>query len=60
MDDEGVGEKRGIWGRWKLIAEHGGFHIWALQSGSGDATSEAGEMTEPARPSIKIGHLIKK
>ena len=58
--DEGVGEKRGIWGRWKLLAGHGGFHIWPLQSGSGDATSEAEEITEPRRSVIKIGHLVRQ
>jgi hypothetical protein len=57
---QGIGEKRGIWGAWRIIREHGGFHIWPLQSGSCDTISQAEELTEPAQPSPKILHLVEK
>ena len=60
VDYQGVGEKRGIWGTWKIRREHGGFHIWPLQSGSGDTTSQVEELTEPAQPATKSRHLVEK
>jgi hypothetical protein len=36
----GVREGKGIWGTWEIgQGLHGGFHIWPLGSGSGDAES---------------------
>ena len=44
----GFREGKGIWGTWEIrIQEHGGFHIWPLQAGAGEAQAEAAASTEP-------------
>jgi len=55
---QGVGEKRGIWGTWKIRIEHGGFHIWPLQSGSGDEDANVEKLTQPGRKANKVRHLV--
>jgi len=49
VDYQGVAENRGIWGTWIIQIEHGDFHIWPLQSGSGDSTAAAEKLTKPSR-----------
>ena len=57
---QGGGEKRGIWGTWEIIREHGGFHIWPLKSGEGESTSQTEELIQPAQPAKKTRHLVAK
>ena len=43
----GFREGRGIWGTWEIRVFRGGFHIWPLNSGSGDELAEPEEKQEP-------------
>ncbi len=56
---QGFGEGKGIWGTWKIRIEHGGFHIWPLRSGSGDALSEVEELSYPVKVASKTLHLVE-
>jgi hypothetical protein len=43
----GFREGRGIWGTWELRVYRGGFHIWPLNSGTGDEIAEPKEEEKP-------------
>ena len=44
----GFREGKGIWGTWEIqILNHGGFHIWPKQAGSGEESTESKEQTQP-------------
>ena len=44
---KGFREGRGIWGTWEIRVFRGGFHIWPLNSGSGEEIAELKEQQEP-------------
>lgn len=45
----GFREGKGIWGTWEIsIFNHGGFHIWPKQAGTGDAEAAFAPQEEPA------------
>ena len=44
----GFREGKGIWGTWQIkLLGHGGFHIWPLSAGEGEAQSESATQAEP-------------
>lgn len=56
---QGFAEGKGIWGTWEIRIEHGGFHIWPLNSGSGDALSEIEEISDPVKVTTRPLHLVE-
>ena len=44
----GFREGKGIWGTWEIkLFNHGGFHIWPRQAGTGAQENERAERPEP-------------